>query len=1378
MYTFKQQTSSERKVLHAAEPDRGCNQSRTVFGSSVCGRESRREKESRRGSIVAAHEEGNALMRSLFKFGPAVGASRSRTAHRLVVASLCGLVCVLGAGAVTANAGVVSRFGSGGGGAGQLNIPLGVGVDQQSGDVYVGEFYNQRVSKFAGSGSFLFAWGWGVDAESFFENGLQPQPANELQTCTSATSCRAGGAGTGAGEFAGSCGTEGVAVDNDPTSASYKDVYVADFCNHRVQKFGPTGNFLLMFGGHVNETTGGDVCVLGEACTGGTEGSANGEFEWAYERSYIAVGPGGAVYVGDNARVQVFTPSGAWRENISLAGLSITGRVTELAVDASGDMFVKDEGIPGVHEFEADGAEKATQFDVGSESVEAITVDGSGDPFVEDSNGGFHLLEYDPVGKELAAFGRSGSQTLSFSHGIAYARMPDGSGELYVTGEHEYQKPAVTNKSYETAYEPEVWAFALPSPGPLIESESATPAVRGAATFEATVNPEGNETTYHFEYVDETRYQNSGFAGASSTPPVSIKTNLFEDQSARAEPTGLLPGGTYHYRIIASNECAVKKTCMREGADQSFEETPPALVEGPAASDVASTSATLSAKINPLGTDTDYRLEYGTSTSYGHVLSGNVGEGTSYVLLASHIQSLESGTTYHYRIVTTNQVGTIEGADHLFRTQTAGGVFNLPDGRAWELVTPPNKRGALIEPSIEGQIQAATDGGAVAYSSSEPLGEDGEGKVFLSQILSRRTSNGWTSQDIAIPHSLPHEGETAGKLLDTSSEYHIFSPDLSLGLVEPQSLSTPLSPEVTERTLYLRNDATGVYLPLVTEANVPPGTKFGAEPQAEMKFLVATPDLSHVIFQSPLALTPDAFSKPCLCGYNSLRNLYEWNAGRLRLVNVFPDGAPTPGEARLAGAGEYGDEGMISHSISSDGRRVVWAYGRAYAEPASLYVRDMVKDNTVRIGGPEARFEAMNGEGSKIFFLEKGELYEFDTDTGTAISLTSNHGLDEHNGGVKESGLGASADGSYVYVVATGVLASGGRSGEDNLYVLHDNGAEWIPTYIATLSAEDERTWYAPAFALGVDPAHVSSRVSPDGHYLAFMSNRPLTGYDNTDAVSGQPDEETYLYEAATDRLVCTSCNPSGARPTGVFDSNKNAGETLLVDRGSVWTTDQGTGDHWLAGSISGWRAGSHRVASYQPRNLLNNGRLFFESPDALVPQDTNGLEDVYQYEPVGVGSCASASEGFNERSQGCVNLISSGTSAGESAFMDASESGDDAFFTTASKLTTDDFDTSYDLYDAHVCSTALPCKTGPVSPPPCTSGDSCKVAPTPQPEIFGPAPSATFSGTGNVLEATKSVVKRKPKKSKSHAKHPKRKRKGKRAKKSRTHVTSRKGRR
>jgi WD40-like Beta Propeller Repeat len=1255
--------------------------------------------------------------------------ARRLTLAVLVSVSVFACVLVASAGAATA----APLFGPLGHEAGQIYLSQGMAIDHATGDVYVSDIGNERIDKFDGSGKFVLAWGWGV------ANGAQ-----ELQTCT--TSCQAGHEGTGAGEL---CLNSGVAVDNDPLSGSYGDVYVTSFCGNEVEKFDPSGKFLLAFGGHVNETTGGNVCLAGEACKSGTQGTANGEFEWEYDRSYIAVGSGGAVYVGDKARVQIFDPSGAWKENISLSGLSSTGKVTALAVDSTGDVYVADSEASGVREFEPGGVEKSAQLDEGSTSVQAIALDASGNLFVADTGGGAHFLKYDPSGKELESFG---SRTLTLAFGAFSGMVYDeASEELYV-----YGTDGVTE-------EPGLWGvfgLTVPPPGPLVEpGESATPGLRGTASLEATVNPEGNETTYRYEYVDQANFQASGYASASSTPTLSVGSS-FGDQLASVHLTGLVPGGTYHYRIVATSS---KGTAT--GPDQSFTTIPPALIDGPWAANVASTSATLAARINPLGASTEYRLEWGTSTSYGHTHTGNVGEGMDYVVVNYHPQGLEAGTTYHYRVVTTSEVGTIEGTDHTFTTQHAGGQeLSLLDGRAWELVSPSNKNGALIEDYGGVPVQAASDGSGISYGASEAIGENPEGKTFLSQILSTRGPDGWKSQDISLPHSLAKEEE----LSLYGYEYQLFSPDLSLAAIWQQATAaSPLAPEAADGKLYLRDDTDGSFLPLFTTANIPPGTNLHeevGEGATKVEFATATPDLSHVIFASRLVLTSEAIEGSRESPDGTIpqqMNLYEWSAGRFQPINVLPGEITTektvPG-ANIGGSTVYGN---IPRAVSSDGRWVVWTLGEPYyGEPSSLYVRDMVEKRTVQIGGDDARVLAMSSDGSKIFFLEGstesgfrhifqgGELYEFDTATGVQTALTSDHGPGESSAGVKEGLLGTSEDGSWVYFMANGVLGDGaergattgncmlighksGGEGSCNLYVWHDGTTK----YITRLSSEDEFDWYYEAFGGAQQLGPVRSRVSPDGRYLTFMSNGSLTGYDNSDANSGEPDEEVYMYDAVTDRLVCASCDPTGARPVGISGST----HILMEDR----TGPGSLQGHWLAGVTPTSQENLHFKSFHQPRYLSDTGRLFFDSPDALVPQDTNGLMDAYEYEPAGVGSCTAVSITFSERSGGCVSLVSSGTSSQESAFYDASENGDDAFFLTASRLSAADYDTSLDVYDAHVCSTAVPCVAVPVSPPPCTSGDSCKAAPSPQPDIFGPPPSATFNGAGNVVASpVGSVVK------------------------------------
>ena len=240
---------------------------------------------------------------------------------------------------------------------------------------------------------------------------------------------------------------------------------------------------------------------------------------------------------------------------------------------------------------------------------------------------------------------------------------------------------------------------------------------------------------------------------------------------------------------------------------------------------------------------------------------------------------------------------------------------------------------------------------------------------------------------------------------------------------------------------------------------------------------------------------------------------------------------------------------------------------------------------------------------------------------------------------------GIGETGEDVYFVGNGVLAPGCDTwalrplcGEEttpppaatcNLYLSTADPAhpgQRVTRFIAALSEQDAADWGA-GLSSGLIPEQdlsiVGSRVSPNGHYLAFMSERSLTGYDNEDTTSERRgerlDEEVYLYDAGADRLICASCDPSGQRPTGVYDT-LSSGEGLgpLVDHTGVW------GEHWLAGSLPAWTLdyGREKSAIYQARYLSDSGRLFFNSPEPLVSQDTNGKEDVYQYEPQNTGSC------------------------------------------------------------------------------------------------------------------------------------------------------------
>jgi hypothetical protein len=849
-----------------------------------------------------------------------------------------------------------------------------------------------------------------------------------------------------------------------------------------------------------------------------------------------------------------------------------------------------------------------------------------------------------------------------------------------------------------------------------------------------------------------------------------------------ASLSGLAPDTTYYYRLQARN--AQGTNLGEESQDYQFT-TPGAGLESESASAVTSSSARLEATIaphdaplyaasevkrrrdfqEPTNGPTTYYFEYSKESTEDCTQSSctsvplapaSIGTGVASVEVEQDLNKLASNATYHYRVVALSEalpkevpgvIPTAEpgvqiafyGPDHTFTTQGAGKPSALPDGRVWELVSPVDKHGARIEQNA----QAALGGGEFTFltgspSTSSPGGYDGNG----NQVLSSRVKPGlWSSADISLSHDSP-----IGVLAGVPSAYRFFSEGLSLAVAESLGpFSVPegwhenkaheweriveSSPVPTERTPYIRRDSTCAsqwstcYEPVLYPGDTEGGAPHEGNPNADeglVNFAGATSDASHVVIGSPVPLNattaPDG-------------GLYEWSMDKpanekLSLVSVLPDGTAAGG----VGTGRRAD-GLLG--LSGDGSRIVFGVGGQRSDKivywSELYLRDVPSGETVPLGLNESGlpaggiklFQGASTDGSMTFFTDTEALTKDSGASGieslaggadlylcklastgagplqcsledlTPIPAQGRPGSGEGARVVKV--LGVSGDGSYVYFVAKGVQAAGATAGEENLYVAHEHEGVWTTSFIASSS-------------LGFGSA---SAVSPDGRWLGFSAEAPLTGYDNRDAKTGLADGEVYLYDAATEKLICASCNPTGARPIGPSE---------------VPPATRPKGFQYGTGAT---------------RSLFDSGRLFFDSGDALVSQDTNGNVDVYEFESprssAGVGDCSPQSSTFNVATEGCVGLISSGVAYGPSVFLEASGAGDDVFFTTAERLVPEDVDTAVDVYDAHECSASAPCpspRLGKVEE--CGSATTCRGAPAAQPPIFGAPSSATFSGAGN----------------------------------------------
>ena len=725
------------------------------------------------------------------------------------------------------------------------------------------------------------------------------------------------------------------------------------------------------------------------------------------------------------------------------------------------------------------------------------------------------------------------------------------------------------------------------------------------------------------------------------------------------------------------------------------------------------TSATLRAQIDPQGSLTSYRFEYLSEAEYlangesfdgpdaprrapaadGQIASGEV------ATVAAAVSGLAPDTAYRFRALASSHCepslpeflceGTGEAAS--FSTYPPA-LAVPPDGRAYELVSPAQKHGGEVfpaEPSLSScadvyglplngeckppgtsnpafPMQSAPGGDSVAYAGY--AFSPGEGAAVFNSYLSRRTAGGW--QTTAMSPALLGAKEGRHLAYDAGlGEGTIYQGDPQLSAGAPAG----------QANVYLLDTSEpGALRPLVAAPfpNRTPGT---------VEYAGHSGDFAAQLFAANDALTGEtAYApEPPDPGFSG-RDLYEWRDGALSLVNVAPGNAEVLAEAKFA------TKSPDAHGVSDDGSRVFFEAG------GQLYVREEGRQ-TIQLAHAGA-FLAASKDGSQVLF-EDGCLYDLATEACT--DLTAGEGGFE---GVS----GSATDLSHVYFIDSAILPDSGanergaeaQAGEHNLY-LHEAGSG--TSFIATLASADN-TGTGGAYTLqdwNASPGGRTAEASPSGRYLAFGSTAALTGYGNvgpcgTKEELGEyvivhiPCPEAFLYDSATGRLSCASCNPTGEAPRG---------PTYLR----------------RLGGRADWQP--------QPRYVTDSGRLFFDSQDRLSPRDTNGkVEDVYEYEPQGLGSCG--------RARGCVALISPGTGTVDSNFLSIGESGSDVFFTSRERLVAKDSDELIDLYDAREGGGFA--SESETTRPEC-QGEACQPSPAPPSELT-PA-SAAFAGAGNLSE-------------------------------------------
>jgi hypothetical protein len=921
------------------------------------------------------------------------------------------------------------------------------------------------------------------------------------------------------------------------------------------------------------------------------------------------------------------------------------------------------------------------------------------------------------------------------------------------------------------------------TPGPRVSPQAASSLKATTATLNATVNPEGLATTYQFEYGTSTSYRET----APVTPAPAGSGSSFVPASTDVSE---LEGGTlYHYRIAATNAAGTVYS-----ADRHFTTLTLPVIDSVTATGLGTTLsdgtrttfADLNTRIDPKGLQTTYHFEYGTSTAYGTsvpALPGeDIGAGNGDVVRSEHITGLEENRTYHYRVVASNVNGTTTGSDHTFVYDTSG--EGLPDHRAYEMVTPVQKNGALMGISFLDSIPpaVAADGSRVMSASIQCFAGAGSCVGLRGLIGSlyefERTNDGW--QATALSPSTKQFNGVTGESYDANTGAAIFNVAEAGG----------------HEHLYERKpDGSFLDVGPVSEHSFP--GEMGRE-------VFATADLSHLVWyeehQPWVSLDPNDLGESgeffeYVGAGKAQPELVAVNGG-LGSTNLI-SACGTMGY-EVGGPGSLSEDGHVFYLTTLDAKEVCPAAAAASSPPVhEVFARvdnGEARARLVPISEPtatsnctteaclantgsahvgqfrDAEFNGAAANGSKVFFSSTQQLTDSATedpalsDTANGTGCNTTNGLNGCNlyesecqhcqelseseeqgrrrlvdvsageggpvpGGPRVRGVVAvSSDGSHVYFVAQGVLAAGAngqgqtaRDGADNMYVFERDATE----------PQGQVRFVVTLPGSDTHEWRWPTNVTPDGRFLVFESHARLTADDTS--VSGAL--QVFRYDAQTGQLVRISVGNDG------FNDNGNSSSATPC------------------GGENGKCAEDARVASGidehqnigSPRRdstMSDNGQfVFFQSPVGLTPHALNDVQ--IGVEPT--GNTPEYAQNVYEWHEGHVYLISDGRDVAKDngqtytcapdltsvCLLGADSTGANVFFSTADKLVPQDTDTQLDYYDARICEPeeGNPC-ISPAAPPlpPCL-GEVCHGTPAGTPSLQAPG-SASFNGQGNTTPA------------------------------------------
>jgi hypothetical protein len=687
----------------------------------------------------------------------------------------------------------------------------------------------------------------------------------------------------------------------------------------------------------------------------------------------------------------------------------------------------------------------------------------------------------------------------------------------------------------------------------------------------------------------------------------------------------------------------------------------PPVVESVSFAHLTESEATLQARINPKNLLTDYTFEYTTQADFeAHGFTGAqvAGEGEipvggAGVEVSAPAAGLAPGSAYRFRVIATNEEGSSKG-EGTFATYPANPLPACPNDVlriGLSVLLPDCRAYELVSPADTNARAPGGVGHLGTYFATREASPAGDRVSFITEggVLPGAEGTGSLGGDLYLS-TRGFGGWSTAPAGPSGAESVAFLPG-SPSLDQTYSFWNTGGGEGS--AAIGGKDTSYVRYPDGHSELVGRGS-LGSDPYAGG--LLIAEDGTHIIFGSAAHLEGGAPPLGTAAVYDRTAD------GVTHVVSLLP-------EEKTPKAGE--NAAYVGASLDGE--------GVAFKSGESLYLR-YHDEKTLEVG-KGVTFAGVAEGGARIFYLEAGNLKALDAASGKRLTFAATGNAVPIN---------VAPHGTTAYFVSTSVIVAAGpnppgakaKPGQENLY----RSREGTISFVGTVTQRDvvgepgnEQIGGLGLWSEVVGPGRLGadpSRTTPEGNVLLFESRADLTGYDP------EGHAEVYRYDFAADELSCLSCTATQAPATG---------------EASLQSLTQGRSD-------------PEPFSSYAlVANLAADGRrAFFQSTEALVAHDTDGLQDVYEWEAPGIGSCSNPG--------GCLYLISSGHSERIDYLYAVSGSGDDVFFRTSDLLLGSDRDTTPSIYDARVGG-GFP---EPPAQEPC-EGEGCHPQLTPPPSLPGP---------------------------------------------------------